>query len=207
MKAWHFLQDNGLAQHGYLGIIEVGKTYKVDGDPIPCKHGLHASKRLIDALQYATGSLLCRVEMGGKIANEVDKVCAQERTVIWMMDISTILHNFACDEAERVMLAQTTRDPRIMEAIRVKRLWIKGQATDAELDAARAAGRAAGRAAAWAAARAVAWAAARAVAWAAAREAGRAAAREAGRAAAWAAGRDAQNTRLTAMVMRARRKL
>jgi len=218
MKAWHFLRDDGRAQHGLLGVIEVGKTYKVKGKPIPCYHGLHASTRLIDALDYAGGSLLCRVEMGGEIAKDSDKVCAQERTVIWMMDISTILHNFACNEAERAMLAQKTQDPRSMEAIRIKRLWIKGKATDAELDAARAAS----RVSEWAAANASARFAASAAPSAAARDASSAAASALASASArfaasasasaaeWAAGSAAasagQNARLTAMVMRARRK-
>jgi hypothetical protein len=33
-----------------------------------CVTGLHASKRIIDALQYAPGNTICRVECRGKIA-------------------------------------------------------------------------------------------------------------------------------------------
>ena len=55
------------------------------------------------------------------------------------------LHLLACDFAERV--AHLTRDPRSAEAIRVKRLWLDGKATDEELAAARAAAKAAARAA------------------------------------------------------------
>ncbi len=202
MKAWHFLKDSGQAQHGRLGIIKVGKTYKVKGTPIPCERGLHASKRIIDALQYAEGSLLCRVEMGGEIAEETDKVCAQERTVIWMMDISTILHNFACNEAERALLAQPTRDPRSMEAIRVKRLWIKGRATEDQLSAAHWAADSAARSIAHSSAHSSAYSSAYSAAYWAACSAADSAAYWAARSAAYSA----QNARLTAMVMRARRK-
>ena len=88
-------------------------------------------------------------------------------------------------------------DKRPQDAIKVKKLWLKGKATIEELDAAwpaawdaardaawDAAGYAA-RAAAWDAARPAAWDAARAAAWAAARDAARAAARDAAMAAAW----------------------
>jgi hypothetical protein len=77
-------------------------------------------------------------------------------------------------------------DNRPAEAIRIKKLWLKGKATDVELAAARAAARDAAWAAAEDAARDAAWAAARDAAWAAAR-----AARAAARAAAWAAAIDA----------------
>ena len=115
-----------------------------------------------------------------------------------------------CDYAERVLPLYNHRypkDDRPREAIRVARLFARGQATAAKLAAAWAASdaasdaawaaawaaRAAARAAAWAAAsddaRAAAWAAsdaARAAAWAATRAA-RAAASDDARAAAWAA--------------------
>ena len=97
------------------------------------------------------------------------------------------LHLLACDFAEKVL--HLTGDPRCAEAIRVKRLWVDGKATDGELAAARDAAWAAAwaaRDAAWAAARDAAWAAARDAAWAAAW-----AARDA-RDAAWAA-RDARD--------------
>ena len=87
------------------------------------------------------------------------------------------LHLLACDFAESVL--HLTGDPRCAEAIRVKRLWVDGKATDEELSAARAA--------AWAAARD----AAREAAWAADRTAARDAAGTAARAAAWEAARDA----------------
>src|SRR5574343_428586 len=87
------------------------------------------------------------------------------------------LHLLACDFAEKVL--HLTDDPRCAEAIRVKRLWVDGKATNSALDAALAAAldaaRAAARAAAWDAARDAArdaaWAAARAAAWDAARAA------------------------------------
>jgi hypothetical protein len=87
------------------------------------------------------------------------------------------MHLLACDFAEAVL--HLTDDPRSAEALRVKRLWVDGQATDKELEAAREAAWAVVEGAAWAA-RAAAWAA-----WDAAWDAARAAGVAAARAASW----------------------
>ena len=72
------------------------------------------------------------------------------------------LHLLACDFAERVV--HLTRDPCSAEAIRVKRFWLDGKATDEELDAAKAAAKAATRTAKTAAMK---WVAKANAAWAA----------------------------------------
>ena len=98
-----------------------------------------------------------------------------------------ILNECACRRAEDALSRIDNPDPRSINAIAVKRRWIAGEATDAELAAARAAADAAARAAARAAraaAEADADAAARTDTWAAARAA---------RAAAWAAAETARN--------------
>lgn len=154
--AWHFLSEPKLA-NGDGRKVSVGKKLSITGDPELCANGLHGSIRLIDALGYAQGSILCRTRHTGSIVYGDDKLCSTERKVLWMKDISTLLHEFACDEAEMALEARRkagdTIDPRSTNAIKVKRLWLKGKATDAELDAARDAAGAAAWAAAWAAAR------------------------------------------------------
>ena len=94
-----------------------------------------------------------------------------------------ILHEFACRCAEYALSFVDNPDPRSIAAIEAKRKWLRGEITDKELDAARAAAwdaaRAAARAAAWDAALDAALDAARAAAWDAALDAARAAARAA----------------------------
>ena len=80
---------------------------------------------------------------------------------------SFALHEFACYVAEGALRTVGDSDPRSVDAIRVKRLWLRGEATNEELDAAGAAA----RAAAWDAAGDAAWAAAGDAAWAAAGDA------------------------------------
>ena len=76
-----------------------------------------------------------------------------------MVDATNILHEFACWCAERAQRVENP-DPRSVAAIKAKRKWLRGEITDAELDAVRAAARYAAKAAAWDAALDAAWAAA-----------------------------------------------
>jgi len=189
-----------------------------------CKHGLHASKRLVDALTYAPGTLVCRVELGGEIIYAKDKMVAMERTILWIADATNTLHEFACWCAENALHVANVTDERSWNAIKTKRAWLAGEVTDSELAAARAAAGVAAGAAARAAAggaaedaaraaagdaaedaaRAAAGAAAWDAAWDAARAAARAAAEDAARAAAWDAAGAVQNKKLTNMVNRLR---
>jgi hypothetical protein len=208
--AWHFLPDDRKLRFAPYTPVEPGQVLRVEGPLELCRRGLHASIRPLDALQYAPGSIVCRVEMGGDILHGDDKLCASERKTLWVADATNALHEFACLCAERELLrrrrAGCEPDKRCWAAIEAKRAWLRGEIDDKALaaaaDAAWAAARdAAARAAAWDAADAAAWAAADAAwdaadaAWAAA-DAADAAARAAARAAAWAAARAEQNAEL-----------
>ena len=176
--AWHWAKNSLRTQHSDEPIV-VGETLEASGPLELCKNGMHASICPLDALKYAPGSMLCRVRLDGEIIKGEDKLCARKRTVLWIADAEKMLHEFAFLCAERALDKAMVKDERSWNAIKVKRLWLAGKATDAELDAA------------WAAARDAAWdaaAAAEAAAWAAARDAARDAAEAAARAAAWAAG-------------------
>ena len=174
MIGWHF--STGKLGYGDGREIIIGKTHKVKGPLELCACGLHASERIIDALQYAPGPMVYKVKLHGEILRGYDKACATRRTYIAGMDATNILRSFArqC-------------------ALDVVHLWDAPDVVVKYLKTGDATLRDAARAAAWDAARAAAWDAAwaaRDAAWAA-----RDAARDAARAA-----RDAQNTRLTEMV-------
>jgi len=174
---------------------------------------MHGSVRLIDALHYASGPIVCRVEIEGDVIEDEDKLCGRRRTVLWMMDATQLLHEFACQCAEDALALVEQPDERSVKAIEAKRKWLNGEVTDEELASARAASWAASRAASHAVAYAASWAASwaavrsasRAAAWAA-QDAASAAARAAARDAAWDAAWAKQNERLTAMVMEAHEK-
>ena len=219
MLAWHFLREDKRLGYYDGRLVEVGVPLECKGDPVLCDNGMHGSVRLVDALRYAAGPIVCRVEIEGDVIEGDDKLCGRRRTVLWMLDATRILHEFACMCAEDALALVEQPDERNVAAIEAKRKWLDGKITDEELDAAWTASWGAAQDAAWSA-RAIALAALAAV-YAAARDAAGAAmwaARDAAAAAAWTEARDAawteardaardkQNKRLTEMVMAAHEK-
>ena len=192
---YHFVQANK-----HLGYdrseqeVYPGLTLKTEKPIALCDYGFHASQRPLDALKNAPSNTgwLCGVTLGADVIHGNDKAVSSERTVVWMLKVDKLLIEFACWCAEQAFDVVRTMgvepDPRSIEAVRITRLWLVDQATDAE----RAAARAAAREAAWDAARDAAWAAA----WEAAGDAARDAAWDAARDAA----RAAQNDHLTALI-------
>ena len=160
MRAWHFLKNDMTGRCGNEPAWKDGQKRTVEGDLVMCQHGYHASKRLIDALEYARGSTICRVEVSRERLKDTDKVCARWRRLLWHLPAEVgerILHEFACWCAEQALKRERKAgrepDPRSWQAIETKRKWLRGEASDQELYAARDAARAAARDAAWAAAR------------------------------------------------------
>ena len=122
----------------------------------------------------------------------LDNVSAEDRlwTVLREEFIpAPILHEFACVCAEYALTLIDNPDPRSIKAIEVKRAWMRGEATDEALAAARDAA----YSAAYSADRYADWAA-REAARATARAAARATARATARAAAWHASEAAWET-------------
>ena len=184
-----------------------GVTLEHDGPMEMCVSGLHASRRIIDALQYAPiGKTICRVRCTGEIVDDSDKLICRSRTIIWRVDGSNILRKFACQQA--LSVAHLWNMPQIVrEYLETQDESKQAAAWAAAGAAAWAATRAATRAATQAAAWAAAWAATRAATWAAARAAAWAAAgATTGAASAGDAAWDAANTMLTKMVMEKHKK-
>ena len=133
------------------------------GRPVLCQSGLHASVDPWDALKYAPGPILCRVEVGGTVEVDSDKVVGTERTILERRDATAMLWRFARSQARSVV--------HLWDAPEVVRRYLEsGDETlrDAAWDAANAAARDADRDAVWDAASAAARGAARDAAWAAA---------------------------------------
>jgi hypothetical protein len=153
MKAWHFLPADCRLRYGDGRPITTGSVVSV-GDPSllePCRYGMHASLDIIDALDYAPGPVLCRVELTGRIIDDGDKHCAESRRVVWMSDP---------ERSDYVMRKFARRC-----ALDVADLWETPDIVRRYLET----GDESIWAAAWAAAHPAAWDAAWAAAWAAAR--------------------------------------
>lgn len=221
--AWWFEPADGLLQYGDGRKPEKGITHTVCVKPVPCKAGLHASVRSIDALVYARSSVLWRVQLGGAIVHDNKKCSATERTYIQRIDIEPQLREFArwCalqvihlwDAPDVVRQYLETGDESLRDAAQAA-VWDAAEDVASEAAAARAAAWAADAAAAATAtatadaAREAANAARVAAAASAvrdARDARSAAAASAVRDAesAWAAAWDAQNVELERLVLTA----
>lgn len=214
---WHFLTEDCTLRYNDGREVTPGKMYRAEGAPVLCKSGMHASASALDALRYAPGPIICRVELSGDLIEGEDKAVARCRKVRWMADATRTLHLFAVWCAEHALIRERKAghepDQRSWNAIKIKRAWLDGKATDEELaaardaaedaawDAARAAAQNAALAAARDAARAAVWAAVRSAVWDAAWTAARLAAWDAERADTRAAEKEAQARRLESMLL------
>jgi hypothetical protein len=156
---WHFLNEDRRLANGDGRKVKVGETYRVEGQPQLCHRGLHASKRLIDALFYAPGPVLCKVQLGGVVVHGDDKAVATERTVLAMADVTDILRAFARKTAAEVWFQHFERG----EHPEVDR-WLDSGGDEIARSAAESAARSAARSAVWSAAESAVRSAARSAA-------------------------------------------
>lgn len=144
--AWHFLKENRMLRDGSL-LVEPGYVYSIGKDERVdmCSVGMHASVKAMDALRYAPGPIVCRVLVWGGVATDGDKIAGRHREVLWMADATETLHSMACWCVRETPLADGRKvwdlltDERSRQAVIVKERWLRGEATDEELDAAWAA--------------------------------------------------------------------
>lgn len=180
IMGWWFCKENKLP-HGDNRKIKLGKTHKITGKIVPCKHGLHLSTKIIDALKYSQGGIIYKVKGHGTViphGNPIDKYVCSKRTYIdGGINIEQTLRKFARLCALDVVHLWDALDVVIKYLISGKE----------EL-------------------RPMAWAAAGTAAWAAARAAARDTAWDAARDAAFATARKKQNNRLRKMVNRQLRR-
>jgi hypothetical protein len=192
-QGWYFTEGRDVDEDGVRirKHERLPKDVKLDMD----SSYLSASKSALDALSYAPGPWLRRVELRGEMLIDEDRAFARERvTLAGPVDVSRELRIFACDCGERVLPlfeAKHPGDDRPRRAIEVARRFADGDATMAEMQDAQYAAWAAW--ASWAA-----WAA-----WDAAGYAGYAAGNAAGEAAQYAAQSAARDTGYVSWAARA----
>ena len=148
LLAWHFVGDT----------LRDGRPVPADGETLIhtgplflCESGLHASIRLLDALEYAPSATLCRVRCDGKIIQDQDKLVCTKRTILWRIDATDILREFARWCALQV-IDFWNAPPIVSQYLETGDLTFRVAARDAAMASANAAAWDA-RAAAWAAAR------------------------------------------------------
>lgn len=92
MLAWHFVDET----------LKDGRPVPADGERLThagpvslCEGGLHASERVIDALKFAAGNIICRVECDAVGERQSDKFVCGARTIVWRIDGDEVLRAFA----------------------------------------------------------------------------------------------------------------
>jgi len=152
MIAWYFSNNERELGNGDGRPIIVGETHKVTGTPVLCQHGLHGSIKPLDALQYAKGHYLYRVEIGGDIVVGNDKIVGTERTYLQEINAEDILRKFA----RKVAMINIENIKPYCDSAKYDKI-LKWLETGAEQH--RSAAQSAARTAAWSAARTAAWSA------------------------------------------------
>ncbi len=144
-----------------------------EGEVIICTSGLHASEQPYDALQYAPGHILHRVELDDVIDTQDDKVVARRRKIVATIDAAELLRAFARKQALSVI--------HLWNCPAITKQYLETGDVSMQYAAWSAA-----RSAAWSATQYAAWSAADA-AWGATQYAAWSAARSAAQYAAWSA--------------------
>lgn len=133
---WHFLPADRRLQYSDGRRVVKGRILRVDDSRplVLCGYGLHASPTVMNALEYAPGPVLCRVELIGPRLDGNGKSCAYARRVLAWADASSMLRLWACWCVRRVwpLLA----DERSRQAVIVAERFARGEATLDELSAA-----------------------------------------------------------------------
>lgn len=197
-RRWHWIASDGTLRDGRPAPPD-GEWLVHDGPVRICDAGLHYSERILDALAYAPGPIVCHVTVEDVREQKTNKGVCTRRRIDWRVDATPIIrpwmrwcalqveHLWDCPDVVRRYLE--TGDESLRVATSAATWDAAGVAT---WDAARAAALDAPRAAAWDAS----WNAA----LDAARAAAMAAALDAARAIAMAAALDAQNAEMERLV-------
>ena len=96
IQGWHFV---GSTLRDGRPVPADGEILTHGSEVIICRSGFHGSEKLIDALVYAPGNTICRVEAWGYVWREDDKFAARNRVILWRVDGETLLRQFAREQA------------------------------------------------------------------------------------------------------------
>jgi hypothetical protein len=95
---WFSRKDKRL-RYGDERLAKIGITHSVKGELQLCHNGLHASEKIIDALDLATGSYLWLVSLSDEKIVDKNKVCARSRTYRAEFNADKMIRNFTRKQA------------------------------------------------------------------------------------------------------------
>ena len=138
-----FSSEDGTSEYQRIP-AEIGRTDSCEGEIVPCSNGLHASPTPFDALQYADGCILWRVELSDERVSHgqpIDKYAARSRTYVSKINSMRIMRIFASKQALSLIhlwsAPDVVREYLTDEAAGNDRSDIRAAALDAARDAAK----------------------------------------------------------------------
>jgi hypothetical protein len=121
--AYHFTDGMKLRDGQQL---KVGRLYKHIGELEMCVSGYHASIDILDALSYAPGFTVSRVECSGKIEQQNDKLVCSQRKALWTLDAKKIILKWSIRTAtDAIKRVKKTCNDKAWNAW--ADLWISGK--------------------------------------------------------------------------------
>lgn len=130
--AWHFTGDR--LRDG-SPIPQIGEWLEYAGKVEICKSGLHASRDPFDALQFAPGPMLHKVECDQIVDEEEDKFVCRRRRILASRDATEGLRYFARMRALSVVHLWSAPDV-VLDFLMTGNPVIAAAALDAECGAA-----------------------------------------------------------------------
>ena len=82
IRAWWFSGVSRELRYGDRRTAEIGATHSVRVTPRVCERGLHGSRNILSALEYAGGPVAWRVELSGEVSEGGDQLAAKTRKYI-----------------------------------------------------------------------------------------------------------------------------
>ena len=106
-----------------------GVWHKHEGDIKICEQGFHASKNIIDAMNYVNCGYVAKVQVRGKSEKENDKECWSEMKIVewkkWTKKDSVSLTIYAAELCIDDFEKKYPNDKRPCEAIEAAKKWLK----------------------------------------------------------------------------------
>ncbi len=103
--------------------------YKIEGKLGMCNNGFHASKRIVDAMQYVTPAIIARVEVRGDHLEDTNKQCWSEMRIVktwrWTKKDSVALAIFAAELVIDDFEKEHPDDKYPREVIETAKRWLK----------------------------------------------------------------------------------
>lgn len=144
LDVWHFVRPDRrlllpFAQYSKVPVAEAGATFHIEGPADELQDELRGIHRAIDALALGGGPVACLIKClpAGEDGGKISVAC----TVMWAVDVSRALHEFAIWCAQGALQGERDdgreHDRRFWAAIDAKAAWLRGGISDDDLNAAR----------------------------------------------------------------------